>query len=547
MAFLPHAFALAWLLGAAGAELPAEAVARLGSHRFVHPDRVRQLGFLEEDRRVFSRDDCGAFRIWDLESGECVWQSAPEARRPLVGPGEIIARAVRSGQAERTKSEQVLTRKPGAARAVGLSLDGSLLAAAGLEAVTIFDARTGAVRRRLGYGGNEHVWAVAFSADGRRLAAGGDDFASAFGRRRTGRNGARAPGTRGRSLRWPSRPTARRWPPAGTIAACASGPGGTAGSSGRCPSWAGTGSVTQIQFSPDGTKLAVHASQANRGDPVTIRAAATGRKICSFDPRTLTPPLAFLPDSREVASGMRDGSIAIWDAETGALRRRVGRWKAEIEGLQILPGGKQAAWMGEYQGVGFRDLATGRDVAVWDRASHADRPLAAAGSLLVIGSKIWDVPTREILSRDDGSGNRHPSALSPDGRLVAWADAEGVHLWEALLREEIHLLGPAAENVPQLAFSPDGMTLAAAQHDGSVLLWDVTGGERAAPDGWAARRATWRLAHFGTGRWTSYAGGCRPRKSRPTRRWRSFAPSSRLPTSPAARTPRADCRTWASA
>ena len=76
---------------------------------------------------------------------------------------------------------------------------------------------------------------------------------------------------------------------------------------------------------------------------------------------------------------------------------------------------------------------------------------------------------------------------------------------------EIHAFGPGTGEVHALAFSPDGTTLASAGHDGSVLMWDMTGGPGETPgadpgtwlrelggtDHWRAHVAAWRLARAG--------------------------------------------------
>jgi WD40 repeat protein len=75
-------------------------------------------------------------------------------------------------------------------------------------------------------------------------------------------------------------------------------------------------------------------------------------------------------------------------------------------------------------------------------------------------------------------------ALTPDGRTLASGDVSGkVTLWDVATRTKRTTLAAASDKVfyeeVQLAFSPDGGTLAVAV-DRAVQLWDVATGRRVA-------------------------------------------------------------------
>jgi WD40 repeat protein len=73
----------------------------------------------------------------------------------------------------------------------------------------------------------------------------------------------------------------------------------------------------------------------------------------------------------------------------------------------------------------------------------------------------------------------HPSpvgavAFSPDGRVLA-AGARAVRLWDPTTGRLLRTLTPIPENwTHRIVFGPDGRLLAAANWDGTVIVWDLT-------------------------------------------------------------------------
>ena len=111
---------------------------------------------------------------------------------------------------------------------------------------------------------------------------------------------------------------------------------------------------------------------------------------------------------------------------------------------------------------------------------------------------MWEVVSGEVLlagaSSDSGYGVGYPDvAFSPDGTSlastgVAWADEYeeywgAVYLWDLETRgEPTHLMNITHRSAMDVAFSPDGLTLAAGTQSGMgggghVLLWSMETGK----------------------------------------------------------------------
>ena len=397
-------------------------------------------------------------RIWDLETGRRIREIAPidasfvtsfspDGRRlaiPTFDSGAVVT-DVRSGR--------VIFRLRGqlfGIHDVDWSPDGRWLATSSADGtVRVWDARTG----RLGFtlfGHTGQIVAADWSADSRRLVTGSNDG------------------------------TAKVWE--------------IAEEGGRelvSISAQERGGGLWVAFSPDGDRIMTGDQQitAVKIWDVSLTGDAEWANVPT-DPADLSG-VAFAADGAGLVAGDGDGSLVVWDAESGRRSRTIGRRSVldppldidvSSDGMLAAATGVAKVWR----------MSTGKQVfSAGPSGSVEALAWNAYGSLLAIGSNdglisIVDRSGREVAAlRGEQAVRISALRFSPDGRLLAAArlpfgDQGGepaVTIWDWERRNAVATIPVPAEGV---AFSPDGARVAVAPHFGPVSIWDVRTGERVA-------------------------------------------------------------------
>jgi RNA polymerase sigma factor (sigma-70 family) len=245
-------------------------------------------------------------------------------------------------------------------------------------------------------------------------------------------------------------------------------------------------------FSADGRTLAV----AER-DGLSLWDTASGKR------RRLLPVEAtaatFAPDGRVLATAeyaKKGGRVRLWELATGK-GRLLAELPSYVDGLALGPGGKRVFIAVNNHALCCWDTALGRPV--WRKEHWASilavspdgrtlctdgRPLRPGVALGSSGNlHFWEVETGRYLgSLGQGRRGTYQLAFAPDGRTLAEGRVFGrgtqeVVLWDLRTRRLRHRLPEAG---PNLAFSPDGQSLVTL---GALLdRWEVATGKPLYPD-----------------------------------------------------------------
>lgn len=214
------------------------------------------------------------------------------------------------------------------------------------------------------------------------------------------------------------------------------------------------GEVSAVAFSPNGQWLV----SASHDRTLKLWRVATGREAQTLAGHTMqVTAAACSPDGETIISGSWDRTIKLWDATRGQVMRTLTGHRRGVASLAVSPDGRWLASGGEDACVKLWDLLIGREQqtfsghgnSVTSVAFSPDGQLLAAGCLgrIVI---VWKLATGAVVKQLKYEHISYNSvAFSPKGQWLALGSRD-LQLWlKAILSEEEYALVKAdKENAP---------------------------------------------------------------------------------------------------
>ncbi len=267
----------------------------------------------------------------------------------------------------------------------------------------------------------------------------------------------------------------------------------------RTPLYEHTNSVLALAFSPNtpaGTGRQILASSGfdnvillwdatTANNPVLIPSSLKGHTDAIDD-------LAFHPDGQILASSSRDGTIRLWNIQTGRpLGEPLTGHRSAVKSLALSPDGQILAWGGADYTITLWDMASGKRIGrpltghedwVNGLAFNPQRKMmaSASGDDTII---LWNVTTGRQIGNPVTAHQEWVDKIdfSPDGTMLASGGGDNtVRLWSVTgsgleLRSEF---SGHTDVVNDVAFSPDGQLLASAGDDQTVIVWEIASGKQ---------------------------------------------------------------------
>lgn len=254
-------------------------------------------------------------------------------------------------------------------------------------------------------------------------------------------------------------------------------------------------SIICMALSPDGKQL------VTGGIDGTIRVwdAETGKFLRALlGHNSYVYSLSWSPNSSTVASaGSHDGTVRLWDVEAGRQTNVYKGFKGYVyhvawspDGNSLIAAGGTSGWVWLCAGSGEGSVAMEVGQHVYHLAWSPDgNQLASCGRQLPVS--VVDIVTKKS-GRSLGTVDDAFTAVawSPDGRFLAGAGATGTTVWDLKSEEEkVAVKLPGAST--SVAWSPDGKQLVTASSRAQVQIWDFASGKPVGTVAGSASRVYW--------------------------------------------------------
>ncbi len=268
------------------------------------------------------------------------------------------------------------------------------------------------------------------------------------------------------------------------------------------------GSINKIAFSPDRKRVVVGMDDG-------------ALHLLNWPDTTKETPLeieggkyfapTFAPAGTRIAALNFDGTVSIWDWESGKIERTL-KPRGRPYALSFSPDGKMLAVGGESTALwqldsddagrvlsGHKD-GYGRSFAVTALAFHPSAPLLATGATDET-VRLWDLREgRQVALLQGHTGTIENLRFSADGRrLLSSSQDSTVHIWNVANGRLRATLNGHANSVFSASYSQDGQKIVTASADATVRIWDAG----------SAREIVRLLSHTGPVVWAEFADGDR--------------------------------------
>lgn len=205
--------------------------------------------------------------------------------------------------------------------------------------------------------------------------------------------------------------------------------------------------------------------------------------------------VAFSPDGKYIVSSGNDGSILLWEIDSGRQIRSLEN-KGYNNPIYMSSNGK---FLSSGKEIKVWDISTGEELKLKDATAPAaisrDGTIVAATTGFMSDKiSLLDVGTSRVLRTFDGCSRQKALTFSPDGKIVAAAcdplpQGSGavngkikllpgrIKLWDVSTGRELRAFEAYELGANSIAFTPDSKSLVSTSDTEPVKIWDAGNGK----------------------------------------------------------------------
>ena len=242
-----------------------------------------------------------------------------------------------------------------------------------------------------------------------------------------------------------------------------------------------TSQISNLSFSPDGQAIATNGQDGS----IFLWDVQTGQgdRWIAHDAPVLA--VRFNTVGQTLASSSYDRTVRLWDVQTHQCLQVLQGHQSSIRAIAFDSQGQTLASGSYDQTIRLWDVQTGDCLrvleghkgGVYTLAFHPTEPILASGSFDQT-IRLWDVQSGACLRILQGHTSiAFTIAISPDGQILAsGSDDQTVRLWNLKTGECLHVMCEHDSWIASVIFSADNQILLSGSFDRTIKLWDIATG-----------------------------------------------------------------------
>jgi len=243
--------------------------------------------------------------------------------------------------------------------------------------------------------------------------------------------------------------------------------------------------ITSVSFSPDERYILSSSTDKT----IRLWEKETGKEIRLFTclgKKVEVWSAALSPDGRYVLANLKGNAMSLWSVTTGKEIRLFSKNTAFVYSISFSPDGRNAV-TGCSDGIlRLWQIDNGKQICSFLGHEKAVRSVIFSNDGRYILScsdngtiKLWDMITSQEIRSFSGIVDTVTFAsFNSDGRYVLYGSGKNLKLFELLTGKEVMVFYGHRSLVRSAAFSPDDRYIISGSDDKTLMLWDVSTGQK---------------------------------------------------------------------